>query len=186
MADAAPNVPWPLEHYGEYLSLLARLHVDGQLRRQVDPSDLVQQTLLVAHQKLGQFRGRTETELQAWLRAILASQLALAARKLGHPAARARSLEESLEESSARLGKLLSSESSSPSKRAMHVESLVALAEALAELPDDQRRALELRYLSGLSVPEVAQAMDRTTVSVTGLLYRGMKALRARADRSPG
>jgi DNA-directed RNA polymerase specialized sigma24 family protein len=37
---------------------------------------------------------------------------------------------------------------------------------------------VELRHLRGLSVPEVAAAMGRSTVSVTGLLYRGGRALR--------
>ena len=46
------------------------------------------------------------------------------------------------------------------------------------KLPEDQRVAVELRYLKGLSVPEIADQMGRTTVSVTGLLYRGTKALR--------
>ena len=73
---------------------------------------------------------------------------------------------------------------SSPSHHALHAERLVALAQSLAQLPEDQRRALELRYLSGLSVPDVAQAMGRSTVSVTGLLYRGMKTLRAQAEQA--
>ncbi len=50
----------------------------------------------------------------------------------------------------------------------------------MEKLPDDQRTALELRYLGGLSVAEVAARMGRSTVSVTGLLYRGTKALRER------
>ncbi len=48
----------------------------------------------------------------------------------------------------------------------------------MARLPDDQRTAVELRYLHGLAVPDVAVEMGRSTVSVTGLLYRGMKVLR--------
>ena len=52
------------------------------------------------------------------------------------------------------------------------------LTEALGRLPVDQRTAVELRYLHGLAVPDVAVQMGRSTVSVTGLLYRGMKLLR--------
>ncbi len=62
----------------------------------------------------------------------------------------------------------------------MHAERLVELATALAGLPEDQRTAVELRYLQGLSVSVVADRMARTTVSVTGLLYRGTRALRQR------
>jgi RNA polymerase sigma-70 factor (ECF subfamily) len=81
-------------------------------------------------------------------------------------------------ESSAKLEALLASEESDPSHGALRAERLVELAEALARLPEDQRTAVELRYLHGLAVPDVAGRMGRTTVSVTGLLYRGMKALR--------
>jgi RNA polymerase sigma-70 factor (ECF subfamily) len=178
MPHAAEGAPRPPEEHREYLRLLARLQLDPQLRTAMDPSDIVQQTLLAAHEKLDQFRGRTDVELRAWLRAILANQLALAARRHGRAYGRGRSLEEALERSSARLGKFLASEQSSPSQGAMKAERLIELAAALARLPEDQRTALELRHLRGLSVPAVAEAMGRSTVSVTGLLYRGGKGLR--------
>jgi len=87
-------------------------------------------------------------------------------------------LEAALEESSAKIEVFLASEESSPSQGALRAERLIELAEALARLPDDQRTAVELRYLNGLAVPDVAEQMGRSTVSVTGLLYRGMKTLR--------
>ena len=42
----------------------------------LDPSDVVQETLLKAHQGLDQFRGDTDAEMAAWLRAILTNTLA--------------------------------------------------------------------------------------------------------------
>ncbi len=91
---------------------------------------------------------------------------------------RAQSLEAELEKSSATLEALLASEESSPSHGAARAERLMELSLALAKLPDDQRTAVELRYLHGLAVPDVATRMGRSTVSVTGLLYRGMTVLR--------
>jgi RNA polymerase sigma-70 factor (ECF subfamily) len=119
--------------------------------------------------------------LRAWLRTILARNLADGVRKFGRQKGdRAISLEAALEHSSAKLKAMLASEESSPSQGALRSERLVGLAEALARLNDDQRTAVELHYLSGVSAPDVALQMGRTTVSVTGLLYRGMKALRDR------
>lgn len=171
----------PLEGYREYLRLLARLQLDPRLRGKLDPSDLVQQTLLKAHERRHQFRGTTDAERAAWLRAILARQLADALRQHGRrPVDRARSLEQALEASSARLDDWLAAEDDSPSVAMMRHERLLAMVEAMASLPDDQRTALELRHLQGLSVPEVCEAMGKSLPAVAGLLHRGLKALRER------
>jgi RNA polymerase sigma-70 factor (ECF subfamily) len=187
MSQGSGHVPRPLEDHREYLRLLARLQLDPRLRGALDPSDVVQQTLMKAHERLDQFRGRTDDELRGWLRAILARCLIDAARKLGRGAGeRVRSLEAALERSSARLEALIASDQSSPSHALMRAERLLELARALAGLPDDQRLAVELRYFHGLGVPEVAERMGRTTVSVTGLLYRGTKSLRDRMKGPEG
>jgi RNA polymerase sigma-70 factor (ECF subfamily) len=170
-----------LERCREYLHLLARLHLDHRLQGKLDPADVVQQTLMRAHEKRDQFRGRTDAELTAWLRQILVNNLAEAVRRFAaesRDVARERSLEASLEESSARLESWLAADQSSPSQRFMRQEQGIRLADALAELPDDQRRAVELHHLKGYSVAEVGELMDRSRPAVVGLLFRGLKKLR--------
>jgi RNA polymerase sigma-70 factor (ECF subfamily) len=149
----------------------------------LDPSDLVQQTLLKAHQNREQFRGHTEAEMAAWLRAILGRHLIDMARKFrAQLDCRERSLEVALEQSSARLEAWLVAGGSSPSARAERQERLLQMAEGIAGLPDDQRVALELHHLRGLPVATVAQEMGRSTAAVGSLLYRGLKALREFLD----
>jgi RNA polymerase sigma-70 factor (ECF subfamily) len=182
----APDLPgesW--EQYRDYLRLLARLQLDPRLQGKLDPSDLVQETLAKAHERQDQFRGATAAERAAWLRTILSNTMADAIRKYtagARAVGRERSLEAEVERSSVRLEAWLASERSSPSAHAVRQEQLLRLAHALAELPRDQRVALELKHLKGCSVAEVADRMGRTKAAVVGLLYRGLQQLRALLD----
>jgi RNA polymerase sigma factor (sigma-70 family) len=53
-----------------------------------------------------------------------------------------------------------------------------SVAAALAELTDDQREVIELRFFAGLSVAETAEAMGRQDGTVRGLQFRAIAALR--------
>ena len=72
-----------LEQFRGYLLFLVQFHWDVKGKVQCDPEDLVQQTFLEAHQKRDHFKGTTETELVAWLRCILANNMADESRRLG-------------------------------------------------------------------------------------------------------
>src|SRR6516165_5545806 len=73
MAGASDPPVKPLEAFRDYLRLLARLQIDPRLQGKVYPSDIVQETLLKAHQASPEFQWRSEGEQAAWLRKILAN-----------------------------------------------------------------------------------------------------------------
>jgi RNA polymerase sigma-70 factor (ECF subfamily) len=177
-----------VEDYRNDLLLLVRLQMGPRLRAKVDASDVVQQAILHAHERRAQFRGATEGEWQAWLRTILANALSTIVRQYNTQARnprRERSLEAELDRSSSRLEGLLAADLTSPSERVVRGEELLRLAHALAKLPDDQRRVVELHYVKGLAVAEVAQRIGRTRPAAVGLLFRGLKRLRELL-REPG
>ncbi len=169
-----------LDDYRDYLRLLARTQMSPRLQTKLDASDIVQQAILQAHQNRAQFRGQSEAEWLGWLRAILANVLAASVRRFSAEARdldREQSLEAELELSSSRLESLLAADQTSPSERVVRAEDLFRLANALSRLPPDQRLVVELHYLKGLPVADIAMQVDRTRPAVVGLLFRGLKKL---------
>jgi RNA polymerase sigma-70 factor, ECF subfamily len=176
-ADEGPT----LEGFREYLHLLARLQLEPRWQGKIDLSGVVQQTLLEGHRAWAHFCQWDKVRQAAWFRTALAHNLADEVRKLGatrRSATLERSLDQALEESSARLESWLADEQSSPSVRAERSEQILALATTLAKLAPDQRMAVELRHLHGCTLEEVAQRMERTKEAAAKLLFRGLKRLR--------
>jgi RNA polymerase sigma-70 factor (ECF subfamily) len=176
-----------LEGHRSYLRLLARLNFPQQLQAKLDASDIVQTTLLQAHQALAQFRGTTDEELAAWLRKILSRNLAHATRdfrRAKRDISRERSLANSIEQSSVRLAAWLETDQSSPSQKVQFAERVLRLTAVLESLPNAQRRTLEMHYWQGKSLAEIGQELDRSAAAVGGLLHRGLRALRRRMDEA--
>ncbi|MCA9262725.1 MAG: sigma-70 family RNA polymerase sigma factor [Planctomycetales bacterium] len=168
--------------YRNYLRLLARVHVDANLRAKADPSDLVQQTCLAAARDFSQFRGETEAEFVAWLRRILANTGAAMARRYRSQArdvTREQRFVRTLDQSSVAMSGLATGIENSPSQIAACKERAVVLADALAELPADYREVLVLHHLEGHSVDQVAERMERSVSAVKGLRTRALVRLRA-------
>jgi RNA polymerase sigma-70 factor (ECF subfamily) len=178
------EAPMPLlEHFRDYLRLLAGMQVSPRLRGKLDPSDLVQQTLLKAYQARGRLRARTPAEQAAWLRQILARTLADAIRDLHRDkrdVARERSLEAALNESSSRLEACLAAAGMAPGQQAERNEQLVRLAAELACLPEPQREAVVLRHCQDLSLDDISCRLGRTRAAAASLLRRGLARLRER------
>ncbi len=171
-----------LDGYRHYLTLLARLQIDRALRVKVGASDVVQETFLEAHRDFAGFRGATAGELAAWLRTILARNLANQVRRYRGTRRRDLRLEQglagALDRSSDQLAATLAAPVGSPSQEAARGEAAVFLAQALGRLPPDYREALVLRNLEGLTFPEVAERMGRSVDSVKKLWARGLAQLR--------
>lgn len=174
-----------LEKYREYLNLLARVNVSRRLQAKLDLSGVVQQTLFEAHQSPKPSQPGNHAQWEAWLRRILARNLTDAIRRLTadkRDVAREQSLDEDASQTSARLEAWLAAPEPSPSEQAVRQEQWLALSEALAQLPIDQQRAIELHHLQGSSLAATAEALNRSRPAVAGLLHRGLARLRKLLD----
>jgi RNA polymerase sigma-70 factor (ECF subfamily) len=183
MDNVAEEKGHTLGRFRDYLLLLARMQLGPRVRGKLDPSDVVQQTLLDAHRSIDKFHGTNDAEIAAWLRRLLACNLIDEFRALGRArrdSARDCSLDAALEQSSAQLGLWLVAEQSSPSQAVERHERAIRLAAALATLPDAQREALVLRHCQGRSLSDISEHLGRSTSAVAGLLKRGSRDLRER------
>lgn len=171
-----------LEGLRQYLKLLAELQIDEKMQAKVDASDVVQETFLAAHRDFSMFRGTTERELMAWLRKILAANLAdRVHRHYGRQRRNVhmeRSLHEQLDQSSRALDHGLVAVQTTPSEQVARREQAVMLADALEQLPKDYRTVLVLHHLKGLPFKEVAGRMGRSLDSVKQLWMRALVRLR--------
>jgi RNA polymerase sigma-70 factor (ECF subfamily) len=171
-----------LERFEPHLRMLARLLLGRRLQGKLDAADLAQEALLEAHRTLANFRGGSDAELVGWLRQLLIHQVTHALRafrQAKRAVALERSLEDALEQSSARAEAWLAAEQSTPSERAHRNEMVVRLMTALEQLPPAQREAVTLHHLEGWAVADVARHQGATVSAVAGLLYRGIKQLQA-------
>jgi len=79
-------------------------------------------------------------------------------------------------------------EDPSPSAHVERAEQLRRLAEGLTRLAEDERTAVELRYLRvpRCPLPEIARELGRPTAkAVAGLLARGLEKLRGLLREQP-
>jgi RNA polymerase sigma-70 factor (ECF subfamily) len=176
MVHAESVGPGDLERHRALLGLRARRNLAPALRSKLDPDDLVQEALLRGLEKLGQFQGRTEAELGAWLLAILRTTVAMSRRRL-RAAARDVARERPLPAHDGVWPALVAG-GVRPDEQAQRNEQRRRLAEALRLLPPSQRWAVELHHLQGRSLVEVAGRLHTSLAAVNGLLTRGLSRLR--------
>jgi RNA polymerase sigma-70 factor, ECF subfamily len=165
--------------FRNYLRLLAQDWLEGAFRGKADPSDLVQETLLEAHQGFAAFQGTDEPEFVAWLRQIMARNVADFVRRYRSAARNVRREEPSPDSRIvARLQLLAGKLQSSPSHGAHRREMGVVLADAMAELLPPHREVIRLRNLQGLGWPEIAQRMNRSEDAARKLWTRALVNLK--------
>jgi RNA polymerase sigma-70 factor (ECF subfamily) len=151
------------------------------VRRVLDPEvafDLMSETFATALERCRQFRGTTPEEEQGWLFAIARSELS--------QYWRAGRVERSALDRLAVTVPFLSDPEFERIEELAGLAALVAtLPNAMAALPEEQRRAIELRVVEERSYPEVAAALDIAEPAARARVSRGLRALAHTMTSSP-
>ncbi len=153
-----------LERLRPRMILWASSRMSPQLRARMTPEDVAQEILLSVHRSLEQFRGENAPAFRAWL-------FAAAENRIRDLAANANAIKRRVPDPEPR-------SQTSPSGRAMKAESIRLLQEAIARLPEDYRRVIQLRRIEERDTADVASRMDRSPNAVRILYCRAIKALR--------
>lgn len=192
MADEASSVEATdrIERHRVYLLLLARTQLGRQLQRRVSASDVVQDTILLAWSRVGQFRGGSEGQFTGWLRSILSRTIQRAVeremlterRDLRRETALSQVLQEN-EESHICVERALMSDETSPSHAASRNEVSIEIANRIARLPHEYQYLIVQRSLCGRPFDVIAAEMGKTSGAVRAMWLRALHKLREMAER---
>jgi RNA polymerase sigma-70 factor (ECF subfamily) len=163
-----------------YLGFVARSQIETWLRRKVDASDLVQETMLEAFRDFDRFDGHSEQQWLAWLRKILDHNAADFVRHYRGTAKRAAGREVPLRDpadSRWQGAPEPAADQATPSQEFLQLDTELRVTAALAGLPADYQEVIMLRNLQRLSFNEVAGRMDRSRPAVQMLWMRAIRKL---------
>lgn len=176
MTSASPRREAPdLAHFAPRLHANARNLIGPKLRPYVAPSDLLQETLLVACEKLTAIAGRERGEVLAWLMRVMRYRL------LNHLRKHRRELKSEL-----RLppGSGPAASSREALGQLVLAEIRAGLFAAVDALPEMERMVVEALYKEKETVSEVAHRLGKTEGAVRAVHHRAVKRLRRKlSDR---
>jgi RNA polymerase sigma-70 factor (ECF subfamily) len=172
-----------LVHYQDRLRQMIRLRMDRRLAARVDPSDIVQETMLEAVQKLSDYLRLKPLPFYPWLRQLAWERLIDLHRRHVHAQKRSVRREERqgppLPNSSAQeLADRLVAHGSTPSARLKRLELRTRVKLALSQLSEGDREVLVLRHLEQLSTAEIAAILQITEGAFYTRHLRALERLR--------
>jgi RNA polymerase sigma-70 factor (ECF subfamily) len=164
--DAAAFDRLVRRHEGALLGFLNARLLSEEAAREV-----AQECLLGAWKQIGRFNGRSR--FKTWLFGIASHK---ATDYLRRCAALPRTL--ALQDAEAQLQASEATWSADPQRLVDRAESELRIRDAVAHLPEVQRRALELYYYGGLNLREIASLMELNLSTLKYQFYQAHRALR--------
>jgi RNA polymerase sigma-70 factor (ECF subfamily) len=179
---AARDAVW--DQYRPRLRRMVAMRMDRRIAARVDASDVVQEALAIAHQRLPQYVADPQVPFYPWLRRIAWDRLIMAYRT--HISAERRSVLRERPpvlglsgDSTAMLSQVIAASSCAPQEQAIRAELHRRVIDSLGELKPQDREILIMRHLEQLPVPEVAATLGISQTAVTSRHLRALERLRA-------
>jgi RNA polymerase sigma-70 factor (ECF subfamily) len=166
-----------------------QINIGEKLSKSIEADDILQETFVAAMRGIGKQRQNAEAAFLAWLKSIASNRIRDAARnvatkKRGGDRLRVDAKPDPFRSRAGNLLEELNKDSRTPSRVAASTEAISAMQVALATIPEEQREAIRLHCLDGLSLEETAELLGRSTGSVRGLIQRAKEKLRNQMDRA--
>lgn len=172
-----------LQRHRDRLHRMVAVRADPRLAARMDPSDIVQDALATAAERLDDYLRDRPLAFYPWLRQLAEERLATLHRR--HVQARRRSVKREAgtlglpDESALALADRLVARQSSPSARLQREELRAQVRRALAALPDVDREILVLRLLEELPAKEIAAVLGMTVGAIRTRQARALVRLRS-------
>jgi len=162
-----------------YALIVAQAQTESWLQAKLDPSDLVQQSMLEAYRAFPSFQGETSAEWLGWLRRIVQHNALDLARNFGGAEKRRIGREVSLERLSPDSDGIQDPAAGdmTPSELLISQERELLVADALARLSAEHRQVILLRNVQGLAFDEVARLMGRSRPAAQMLWMRALRKM---------
>jgi len=160
------------------LMRLVQSDLSDKLRAYLDPEDVLQEVYMELLKNFDSFRGEGPDTFRQWVQAVARNKVREVRRrhldtvKRGAGVGRVQ-FAARFSHASAPLATAIEAHLTTVAGKAVRLEAIDSLAAALAVLPEHYRQVLELRYLLGLTVDEVAQRTKRSRGSVLMISHRG-------------
>ena len=134
--------------------------------------DVVQSTLMNAMRSMKNYRG--EASMFTWLCQICRNEIAMTYRKLGKSVPTVTADDDSIRV----ILESLESESTTPEQHYLDLEAQKLITEVLDFIPGNYGKALEWKYVLGLSVVEISGRLELTELATQSLLARARTSFR--------
>lgn len=160
-----------LDQHRDRLRRMVMVRLDRRLLPRLDPSDVVQEALAEAAQKLSDYLRDRPVSFYPWLRRLAWEHLVRLYEQ--HVKAQRRSVRREAfsipqlpDESAAQLVNQLAGSNLAPDHRLLQAELKSRMMSGLAQMSDSDREILVLRYLEHLSNGEIAEILGLTDGAV--------------------